>query len=304
MEANKLKVVNVPDKVRKTILDQVNKIDDKQNHIFHWGIVVGLDSKNANRIKVRVPIIDDLFFSGKNTEENIKKLPWCVPINKRIIETPEIGSTVLVGLFSLQDVHEIRIWFDVVDYVDENIPDDDVKRLDVNPINKSGWEEMEKVTQKKYNVAPGVRNQDQYPTSSKRAPKKVMYKGKSKNVLIFDEKETKLIQNKGENNESSFTLSENVDIESSDHIKILSRKSSKKEKPIFADPFIKLFQKQQEFNQTVLQVLSAGAGNTTVQGAPITPSPQVPTISQKLVSLSTEFEKFKQEGISKNIDIN
>lgn len=304
MEANKLKVVNVPDKVRKTILDQVNKIDDKQNHIFHWGIVVGLDSKNANRIKVRVPIIDDLFFSGKNTEENIKKLPWCVPINKRIIETPEIGSTVLVGLFSLQDVHEIRIWFDVVDYVDENIPDDDVKRLDVNPINKSGWEEMEKVTQKKYNVAPGVRNQDQYPTSSKRAPKRVMYKGKSKNVLIFDEKETKLIQNKGENNESSFTLSENVDIESSDHIKILSRKSSKKEKPIFADPFIKLFQKQQEFNQTVLQVLSAGAGNTTVQGAPITPSPQVPTISQKLVSLSTEFEKFKQEGISKNIDIN
>lgn len=304
MDENKLQSVNIVDKVKKSIADNLLKTPEKMNHIFEWGVVVAYDEENANRIKVRIPILDDHFFKSKNVDDDIKKLPWCVPSNKRIIETPEVGSIVLVGLFSIQDVFNGRIWFDVIDYVDSNVKDDDVKRLDVNPTGKKAWEEMEKVVKRKYNVAPGVRNSDEYKTKNQKAVKKVILKGKSKNALIFDEKSTKIIQNKGDKEESFIDVTENVEVSSSDHIKILSKKSTRKEKPIFAQNFIDLFQKVLDFNQSLVQLLGAGAGNTTSPGAPITPSTQVPGLLQKQVSLQTEFEKFKQQGVSSNIDIN
>lgn len=304
MDENKLQGVNIVDKVKKSIADNLLKTNEKMNHIFEWGVVVAYDEENANRIKVRIPILDDHFFKSKNVEDDIKKLPWCVPSNKRIIETPEVGSVVLVGLFSIQDVFNGRIWFDVIDYVDSNVKDDDVKRLDVNPTGKKGWEEMEKVVKRKYNVAPGVRNGDEFKTKNQKAVKKVILKGKSKNALILDEKSTKIIQNKGDKEESFIDVTENVEVSSSDHIKILSKKSTRKEKPIFAQNFIDLFQKTLDFNQLLVQLLTAGAGNTTVQGAPITPSTQVPSLLQKQIAIQTEFEKFKQQGVSSNIDIN
>ena len=234
MDENKLQGTNIVDKVKKSIADNLLKTSEKMNHIFEWGVVVAYDEENANRIKVRIPILDDHFFKSKNVEDDIKKLPWCVPSNKRIIETPEVGSVVLVGLFSIQDVFNGRIWFDVIDYVDSNVKDDDVKRLDINPIGKKGWEEMEKVVKRKYNVAPGVRNGEEYKTKNQKAVKKVILKGKSKNALILDEKSTKIIQNKGDKEESFIDVTENVEVSSSDHIKILSKKSTRKEKPIFA----------------------------------------------------------------------
>jgi len=304
MDENKLQGVNIVDKVKKSIADNLLKTNEKMNHIFEWGVVVAYDEENANRIKVRIPILDDHFFKSKNVEDDIKKLPWCVPSNKRIIETPEVGSVVLVGLFSIQDVFNGRIWFDVIDYVDSNVKDDDVKRLDVNPTGKKGWEEMEKVVKRKYNVAPGVRNGDEFKTKNQKAVKKVILKGKSKNALILDEKSTKIIQNKGDKEESFIDVTENVEVSSSDHIKILSKKSTRKEKPIFAQNFIDLFQKTLDFNQFLVQLLAAGAGNTTTTGAPITPSTQVPSLLQKQIAIQTEFEKFKQQGVSSNIDIN
>jgi len=304
MDENKLQGVNIVDKVKKSIADNLLKTNEKMNHIFEWGVVVAYDEENANRIKVRIPILDDHFFKSKNVEDDIKKLPWCVPSNKRIIETPEVGSVVLVGLFSIQDVFNGRIWFDVIDYVDSNVKDDDVKRLDVNPTGKKGWEEMEKVVKRKYNVAPGVRNGDEFKTKNQKAVKKVILKGKSKNALILDEKSTKIIQNKGDKEESFIDVTENVEVSSSDHIKILSKKSTRKEKPIFAQNFIDLFQKALDFNQFLVQLLAAGAGNTTTTGAPITPSTQVPSLLQKQIAIQTEFEKFKQQGVSSNIDIN
>lgn len=304
MDENKLQGVNIPDKLKKSVSEALLKTSEKLNHVFQWGIVVAYDEENANRIKVRIPILDDHFFKSKNIEEDIKKLPWCVPSNKRLIETPEVGSVVLVGLFSIQDVFNGRIWFDVIDFADSNIPDDDVKRLDVNPTGKKGWEEMEKVVKRKYNVAPGVRNAEEYKTRNQKPLKKVTVKGKSKNALIFDVKSTKIIQNKGDKEESFIDVSENVEVSASDHIKILSKKSSRKEKPIFAQNFIDLFQKTLEFNQLLVQLLSAGAGNTTVEGTPITPSTQVPSLVQKQIAIQNEFEKFKQKGVSENIDIN
>lgn len=304
MDENKLQSINIPDKVKKSIADNLLKTSEKLNHNFQWGVVLAYDEENASRIKVRIPILDDSFFKSKNIEDDIKKLPWCVPANKRIVETPEIGSVVLVGLFSIQDIFNGRIWFDVVDFVDSNVPDDDVKRLDVSPTGKKGWEEMEKLIKRKYNVAPGVRNGEEYKTKKQKANKRVLVKGKSKNALIFDEKTSKLIQNKGDKEESYIEVSKDVDISSSDHIKILSKKSTRKEKPIFAQNFLDLFQKVLDFNQLLVQLLSAGAGNTTTHGSPITPSSQVPSLLQKQISLQTEFEKFKQQGISNNIDIN
>ena len=43
MDENKLQSINIPDKVRKSIADNLLKTNEKINHNFQWGVVVAYD---------------------------------------------------------------------------------------------------------------------------------------------------------------------------------------------------------------------------------------------------------------------
>jgi hypothetical protein len=298
---DKLSGFNIESKVRKGLTDITDNSQAKKNvnDLIVPGIVVSnKDPKNNKRIKVRIPVLDDHYF--RDDKDGIDDLPWALPINKRLVDIPDEKTTVLIFNFSLQDNSKCRIYMDVFDLLDDNDMFD-AKRLTIDA--EDNWQDAEKLIGRKYDVSESIKDK-KYKTRGNQPEKRTGLKGKGKNQLIFDEKEIDLTQNKGEKNESNIKLNEKAQITPAKEIELLSKKSNKKKKPIFAEDFTDLEDAQLAFFDALEKLLTTSPATTTVQGAPCTASPSAPTISVALQKLKLQYQKFKQEGISQNILIN
>jgi hypothetical protein len=285
---------------RETFIDK-----PKINTIFFLGVVLkNEDKKKQNRLKVRIPVHDDIFFSdNQDLKTQIDSLPWAIPHTKRIVDVPDEGSVVLIAVFQIDDIYNARIWFDCIDFQDSNIEYSDPKRLSVNELDGKAWGNFEQAILTKFNISPGLRGNSSYPTYGSKKNRSVIIRGRSKNSLEFDVEKTTLFQNKGENSESSISLSENVDIESSNEIELISRKSSKRRKAVFDKEILDLFEKFLSLNTTLVNMMKA-PGISTPPTTPVAPSPEYAKLQSDLLKLITEFNIFKTEGISKYITIN
>ena len=298
---NKLSGFNIDAQVKKglSVITDESQAKESQNDLIMPGIVVSnKDPKNNKRIKVRIPVIDDHHF--RDDKDGTDNLPWCLPINKRLVDIPDEKTTVLVFNFSLQDNSKCRIYMDVFDLLDDKDMFD-AERLTTDAENN--WQDAEKLIGRKYDVSETLKDKN-YKTKGNNPEKRVGLKGKGKNSIILDEDNISAVQNKGEKNESNLILSEKFQVTPYKEIELLSKKSKKKKKPIFAEDFTNFKDAEIAFFDALEKLLTTQPATATVAGAPCIAGPTAPTISVALQKLKLQYQKFKQEGISQNILIN
>jgi len=297
------------------LTDLILKENINSNQSFYFGDVIdSVDDENGNRLRVRIPILDDVFYYDDqgNMQEKIGDdlLPWCVPFDSRFIHTPENGSVVLVVLFNPDTPFLGRMWFAPFSGNSQNNEIFNVERLKEEVVNKRAWELAEKNSGVRYNFSPTNSNRKEVDTKKKKINYKIGIRGKSKNKLLFDEKSTTLVQNENDSNESKIVLDEKAKITSKE-IDILSTNSKKKENPVFAKPMFQYETKLLTIIQAILTTLSSVPALSTgpaclVPSSPLTPNPAFNTILSQVIQLKSELEKLKLpgNGSSKYITIN
>ena len=88
MRKNRTANTNPKELLTTKILDKVREGYTNLPH-FHFGqVIASSDPMNANRLKVRIPLIDDIFYTDDNgvVQDGIgdDDLPWSVPSNNRL----------------------------------------------------------------------------------------------------------------------------------------------------------------------------------------------------------------------------
>lgn len=276
------------------------------SRIFHLAQVISSeDDKNGNRLKVRIPLLDDVYYyndKGKLTEiEGHDKLPWCIPSSNRFIDTPENGSVVLVGLLNPNNPASGRVWFSALTQL--NAKDIfDVSKLE-EELNNKPWQNAEDSIGVESKSTPELRERPPLKSKKKETNYKTGIRGKNKNKLLFDEEETLLIQNEGKKTEAKLKLTNNV-LLMAEELEILSSQSSAKEKPVFADPLFSYLQSELQLLNAIVTLLSISPGISPFLGIPVIPSPAAASLVTMYSNLATKYAELKVKGASKFLKIN
>jgi hypothetical protein len=269
------------------------------SRVFYFAQVIdNKDSDNLNRIKVRIPVIDDDYYVGKTKDEGDKKLPWSVPFSNRFLNVPEVNAIVMVAVFDTKVPHFGRMYFDsfsdftTSEYFDKLSPED--KLL-------SNWALIEDVFG--INIKGKPKTDGEY-NGKDNINYKVGIRGKGKNRILLDKENIEIIQNKDDSKkESKIVISENINVDSSDIIDVKSKKGKKKTyNPVFDDPLFDYLSDINKLFQKIVILL-----NTVPAISPSGPCTMGPTASQVMTeytNLMQSLQKFKRDGSSEKININ
>jgi len=296
---SRLTAANPRNKIRSFLIDSMSSGTDLSNFPFFLGQVMNSDDpENGNRLQIRIPIIDDIFY----TDENGKKaddskydsdLPWCMPSNNRFVNTPENNSVVLVALFNRNTPYNGRVWITAFEEL-SNLNVFDVDRLIRDSFD---WDNAENVIETAYDNSPGLRNREAWKERSYKINYQVGIKGKDKNKLLFDKEKTILIQNEGTQNESKIELTSDIDMKAK-KFSFLSSQSNEKFSPPFAEPLYDHIKKIQNSLNQIVNTLLLSPG--TVAQAPVIANPNFSTIKTSLLQLDLELEQLKLAGQGKS----
>lgn len=266
--------------------------------LYFAQVIENEDPQNLNRIKCRIPHVDDDFYVGKKKDEGDAALPWCIPTSNRFLDVPEVNSIVMVAVFDTKVPHFGRMYFDsfsdltATEYFERLSPEDkllsnfdlieDIFKIQLNSKPKTSGEYNAKA---KINYKTGIR-------------------GKGKNKVLLDEKTVEIVQNFDEEDKlTSIKLTEDVDIHSSDIINIKSKKGrSTTYNPVFDDP---LFSYLSDVNNTIKKIIMVLTSVPAISPAgPCTMGPSAGQLINELTTLAQKFQNFKKTGSSEKININ
>lgn len=274
---------------------------------FYAQVIDSVDPQNANRIRVRIPLLDNPYYTdenGKLTETGGNdSLPFCIPAHGRIIDTPENGSVVLVALMDPSNPFLGRIWFSAVPELSSK-DIFDVDRLADEDVSNA-WANAEEAINVKYNNTPGRNGRPTLKSKTKQTNDKVGIRGKGKNKVLLEKDKTSITQNEGVNQkETLIELSENLKMLSQE-FEILSNKSNKKLHPVFDKPLWTFMQSQLNLLNQIVVLLNSSPGTGNL-GYPVAPAATAAAIQVAYNKLKVDFAKLKQdgEGHSKYITIN
>lgn len=304
---NKAKGSNIKADVNKAIVNLVRGDNTQLHNVFKLGYVVdNNDPENANRIKVRIPLVDDGFFVKENNEKNsgISKLPWCVPNNKQFINTPELNTVVIVAVFDIENPFIGRIWIDGF----MNLSAKDLfstQNLGTSLTKTPSWQNAQDSLRRTFDATPGIGRAQEYPEQSSTTKDiRVGIKGKDKNSVVLDKGKTTITQNQEQNTESKIELTKDIQVLSSDLIKILSSKSNTQEKPVFASYVHEYNEALHSLLKAIVQILSTNPGTSTSPGTPVKPATASASLRAKLNNLAQKQQELKNGGTSKYLSIN
>jgi len=297
--SNKTKIgaANIKDNFNAKLLSFLANNKNEYTRIFYFGqVMVNKDDKNANRVKVRIPLIDDILYKDVTKEVGDSSLPWCIPFNGRFVSTPENNSIVAVILSDPKTPFFGRIY---IDAITELTATDLFERLTPEEQALSNWLNVQDALD--INIGTPIDNID----AKANINYKVGIRGKGKNKLVFDKDETLLTQNhKDKNKESFLKLAENSQLETADKIDIISKKGkNKKYHPVFDTTLFEYLEKQNRMIQKIVMLLNTIPA-ISPQGGPCTAGPQASQLISEFVSLKAELKKLKQIGYSEKITIN
>lgn len=287
---------NFEDALRAKLVNSTIANESLHSRIFYFGQVISnSDPKNLNRIKIRIPTIDDVFYVGKTKDEGDASLPWSLPISHRFIDIPEVNTIIIVAIFDTKTPYYGRVYFDTVTEVSST---DIFNRVTPEINSLSTWENVETA----YNININKPKPNAYD-----AKQNVIYntgiRGKGKNKILFAKDFTLWIQNEGDSqNESSIKQSQNIDIDSSDLINITSKKGGTRYHPIFHTPLYNYLSIMNQTIQKIIILLNTIPAKSP-SGACI-PGPNAKQLINQLQKMSSEFSKFRNIGNSKKITIN
>lgn len=306
MSNNRSSVSRPKDAAATSLSDLFISADESLAKPFHLAQVIDSnDPKNANRIKVRIPLLDDPFYyndKGKLTEEGgHDKLPWCLPANSRFIDTPENGSVVLIALFNPQNPSQGRVWFSALTELNaKEIFDTDKLQEE---LNQKPWQNAEDSIKVSFGNTPSLRGKKPLKSKIKKINQKTGIRGKDKNKLLFEKGKTTLIQNENTANESKLELTKNVLLMAKE-LELVSSNSARREKPVFADPLFIFLEAQLQFFSSIVTCLSTVPGISPFLGLPVSPSPAGTALVTMYAQLASQYATFKATGSSKFLKIN
>jgi len=186
MRKNRTANTNPKDLLTTKLLD---KIREGYSNLptFHFGqVIMSSDPQNANRLKVRVPLIDDIFYYDTNgvLQDGIgdDELPWCISSNNRFINTPENGSVVLVGFFLTDTPYNGRFWISAIEEL-SGTDLFDSKSL-VEETTSKAWQNAEDNIEIEFNSSPELRGRKAIKSKSKTTHYPVGIRGKDNNKLL------------------------------------------------------------------------------------------------------------------------
>lgn len=296
---NRLSAGRPKDLVKTKLLDQITDRGSQNDpRIFHLAQVIeSNDPKKANRLRVRIPIIDDVFYldaNGKLQESTgDDKLPWCMSSSGRFIETPENGSVVLVALLDPQKPHTGRLWISVLNEVTA-LDIFDPTRLQEELVSTNAWRNAENNLGVQNNNTPGLRDRPTIKSKSKKTNYKTGIRGKNKNKLLLDEKETILVQNEKTRNESKLVLTENALLMAGE-LSILSSKSSQKFHPVFDRPMWQFLTLQMSLLQGIVTILTTMPG-LCLGVLPVAPNPASSSLTALLAQVNQNLTQMQLPG--------
>lgn len=296
---------NLDTYIKGKIID--NAVDKREQYtrIFYYGIVINNDDpKKANRIKVRIPFLDDNFYLNE-TEKSVGDdlLPWCMPVNRNFISTPENNSIVLVALMDPKTPYWGRIYMDSVTGLSEKdifdstrlVPEEDTYNNWTNA--EAGQNIILKNKPSKANEF-NVQNNVKYDMG---------IKGKGKNRVTLKEDSIEIYQNEKNNKkESMLIINEDIKMESSSNIQIISKKGGTKYHPLFDDPVYNYISEMNNMIRSIVMTMNSTPSLCNVNMAPNLPSPSAVQLITSLQQMFVKFNKLKQpgQGASKYIQIN
>jgi hypothetical protein len=295
---NRITGSNYEDSLKAKIVNDTIYTEGLHTRIFHFGQVINnIDPQNLNRIKIRIPIIDDVFYVNKTKDEGDASLPWSLPISHRFIDIPENNSIIVVGIIDPKTPYYGRLYIDTITELSET---DIFNRTTPESNSLSTWTNVEKAFKINLN------NKPQNPTTydvKNNTDYRIGIRGKGKNKFELLQTSSIWTQNEGTSDFSYINLSNNIDIQSSDIINILSTKGyATHYRPVFDTPLYDYLQSTFLMLEKIITVL------TTIPAISPTgkcvPGPSAHSLIPSLQSLAKDFIKLKQIGNSLKIFIN
>jgi hypothetical protein len=294
---NRITGSNHEDALRGKLVHSVVQTESLHTRIFHFGQVISnTDSRNLGRIKVRIPLVDDIYYNNGTKEEGDELLPFCLPISHRFFEVPEVNSIVMVAIFDAKTPYFGRLYFDTF----TELSTSDIFSRPTPEINSlSDWENVERAFNVKLGTVPKPNAFD--------GKDNVIYpmgiRGKGKNKFVLLKEESHWIQNEGTSSESSIKLSKNVAVASSDEISILSAKGSNEHyHPVFHKPTHEYFASINSMLQKIVMLLNSIPALSP--SGPCMPAPKAANLISELQKMAKNFQKYRNIGHSKKITIN
>jgi len=296
---NRITGSNYEESLKAKLVNRAIERESLFDRIFYFGQVISnSDPKNLNRIKIRIPEIDDALYVNKTKDEGDASLPHALPFSHRFVEIPEVNSIVVVAVFDPKVPYYGRMYFDTV----TELSDKDVfDRLTPESASLSDFTNIEKAFNVKLNSKPKT---DGEFNAAANVDYEMGIRGKGDNKFVLDKDFTYWSQNEGSDSKRSFIkLNEDPVFTAANTMQLISTKgSSTKYNPVFHTPLHDYLASINKVLQKIVMVL-----NTVPAISPVGPCTSGPMASQLLSSLqtlATDFSKFKSTGHSKKLIIN
>lgn len=282
---------------QKKLLSSLNDKENLNTRVFYFGqVIFNNDPDNLNRLKIRIPIVDDILYLGNSKEEGDENLPWAVGMSTRFIDTPEVNSIVLVALFDTKVPQLGRIYFN--SFSDLSIVSL-FERLDPENNLLSNLGLIEDIFHIRMNFKPKQQNEFDGTPNVK---SQVGIRGKGKNKIIFDEDSTLITQNEN-SKESKLKMTKDIDLESSNILNLTSKKGNARNfHPVFDQPTFELLT---NLNLLLVEIVTILTIMPALSPAgPCIISPIAVNLPNTLALYVAKFQEYILKGSSKKLNIN
>jgi len=289
---------NSEDAFQAAWLDKILSSNNDFKRIFHFAQVINnADVSNLNRIQVRIPIIDDIFYQNIDKQGGDLNLPYCLPISSRFIEVPEVNSIVIVAIFDPAIPYYGRIYFDSITGLSSN---DLFNQLAPETQALSDWLNAEDTIS---SIIPKPDSTNQF-NAKENVNSKIGIRGKGKNKVELDDKSVHISQNdKDKNNESFIDMQVNSTFESGDELHLRSKKGVNKEyHPVFDQKTYDYMDAMMKMMEKIVLVFNSTPAMSPT--GPCIPSSQGEKLINELTTLKQKLKTFKDVGYSKKLFIN
>ena len=303
MAIDRVRAADINDFISGKIANYALTENYESTKVFYFGQVINnVDPLNSNRIQIRIPGIDNSLYLNKKTDGD-NKLPWCAPISRNFISTPENNSIVLVALFDPKNTSIGRIYFDAIPGLSSK-DIFDKSRLVPETDTYNNWNNCEVNQNFRFGMKPS-------PINSYNTSENIKYpigiRGKGNNRVFLDKTSVSIYQNEGTSTQSLLKLTDSVVLHSAKTIDIISDAGTKTfYHPVFDQPLYKYLNEVNTVIRAIITVLGTNAAITTYPTVPTLPSPSALNLANNLSTLLLKYNDFIQpaNGASNQISIN
>ena len=275
----------------------LKNIEEYSRTIYFGQVIITDDPKNLNRVKVRIPVIDDIFYLPPNTKEQGNNLlPWVLPESTRFIETPDNGSIVAVDIADAKTPYFGRFIKNVYTGITTTELFDS---LTTDQQIQNNWLIADQAHE--INI-PKPKNDNEYNSGSG-INYKVGIRGKDNNRIVLDQGLLSIVQNLGLDTESSIEFDKDINVSTSDILNLFSKKgTSDTYHPVFDAKLWDYLESTMRLAEKIIILLNTTPATSPV--GPIFPAPKAKKLITELKELKKDLKKLKKEGSSAKIYIN